>query len=104
MCVLDIDVQGVALVKQSPSLAVNPPVYIFVAPPSLEELERRLRGRNTETEDAIATRLGNAAKELDYGQTQGNFDKVLINDNLDRCFAELVDSMEDWFPHLKAVQ
>jgi len=43
------------------------PIYIFIAPPSMEELEKRLRGRGTETEEAMKTRLGNAAKELQYG-------------------------------------
>lgn len=40
-------------------------VSIFVAPPSMEELEARLRGRGTETEDRILARLGNAAREME---------------------------------------
>lgn len=63
VCVLDIDVQGVQKVKQS-SLE---PYYCFISPPSKEDLEKRLRGRGTETEEQIKTRLGNAAKELEYG-------------------------------------
>lgn len=63
ICVLDIDVQGVQKVKKS-SLE---PYYCFIAPPSKEDLEKRLRGRGTETEEQIQTRLANAQKELDYG-------------------------------------
>ena len=63
ICVLDIDVQGVQKVKQS-SLE---PYYCFISPPSQDDLEKRLRGRGTETEEQIKTRLGNAAKELEYG-------------------------------------
>lgn len=63
ICVLDIDVQGVQKVKKS-SLQ---PYYCFISPPSKEDLEKRLRGRGTETEEQIQTRLGNAAKELEYG-------------------------------------
>ena len=63
ICVLDIDVQGVRKVKESKL----EPYYIFISPPSKEELEKRLRGRGTETEDAIKTRLANAAAELEYG-------------------------------------
>ena len=63
VCVLDIDVQGVQKVKLSPLQ----PYYVFIAPPSMEELEKRLRGRGTESEEQIKTRLGNAAKELEYG-------------------------------------
>lgn len=63
VCILDIDVQGVQKVKKT-SLD---PIYIFIAPPSKEDLEKRLRGRGTETEEQIKTRLENAAKELEYG-------------------------------------
>ncbi len=44
----------------------------------LEELEKRLRGRGTEKEDAILRRLGNAQAEMDYGAGEGNFDCVLV--------------------------
>lgn len=63
ICILDIDIQGVQKVKES-SLS---PIYVFIAPPSFEELEKRLRGRGTETEEQMKTRLGNAKKELEYG-------------------------------------
>lgn len=63
VCVLDIDVQGVQKVKES-SLE---PIYLFISPPSEAELEKRLRGRGTESEDQIKTRLANAKKELTYG-------------------------------------
>lgn len=60
---LDIDVQGV---KQIRNTNLNP-WYVFIKPPSLEELERRLRARNTETDDSLAQRLKVAAEEIDYG-------------------------------------
>lgn len=63
ICILDIDVQGVQNVKKS---TLNPH-YCFIAPPSKEDLEKRLRGRGTETEEQIQTRLTNASKELEYG-------------------------------------
>lgn len=63
VCILDIDVQGVQKVKDS-SLT---PLYLFIAPPSMEILEKRLRGRGTETEEQLKTRLGNAGKEMKYG-------------------------------------
>ena len=94
---MDIDIQGVRQVKES-SLK---PRYVFIAPPSMDELERRLRGRGTETEEAIKTRLGNAAKELEYGQQAGNFDRVFVNANLDECFQTLVEAMREWYPHLR---
>jgi hypothetical protein len=96
VCVLDIDVQGVQKVKES-SLA---PLYLFIAPPSMESLEKRLRGRGTENEEQMQTRLGNAAKELEYGQTPGNFDRVFVNNDLEECFAEMITSFQGWYPHL----
>ncbi len=58
--ILKIDVQGGLIVKQKAPDAV----LVFLQPPSLEELERRLRGRNTEDDDAIALRLLNARREM----------------------------------------
>mmetsp|Transcript_21559 Transcript_21559/g.24565 ORF Transcript_21559/g.24565 Transcript_21559/m.24565 type:complete len:402 (-) Transcript_21559:182-1387(-) len=99
VCVLDIDVQGVQNVKKS----ALQPYYVFVAPPSMEVLEKRLRDRGTEKEEDIKRRLGNAAKELEYGQGKGNFDKILVNDNLKSTFTELVSIVKEWYPHLKVI-
>mmetsp|Transcript_30630 Transcript_30630/g.47005 ORF Transcript_30630/g.47005 Transcript_30630/m.47005 type:complete len:420 (-) Transcript_30630:173-1432(-) len=99
ICVLDIDVQGAQSVKKS---ALNP-IYIFIAPPSMEALESRLRGRGTEDEASIKKRLGNASKELEYGQEQGNFDRIFTNDNLNTTFEELVAAFKSWYPHLREV-
>ncbi len=52
MCLLDIDLQGVLLVKKTD---LNP-YYVFISPPSMEELERRLRGRGDTEEDAMQQR------------------------------------------------
>lgn len=60
---LDIDVEGV---KQIRNTNLNP-WYVFIKPPSLEELEKRLRARNTETEESLAQRLKVAAAEMEYG-------------------------------------
>lgn len=73
ICLLDIDIQGAQNVKKSDLDAI----YIFISPPSMEELEKRLRGRGTESEEAIVRRLGNAQTEMDYG-TEENFDCVLV--------------------------
>jgi guanylate kinase len=69
----------------------------------MEALEARLRGRATEKEEDIQTRLGNAQKELDYGKGEGNFDIVLENDNLERTFEKLCKVMKGWYPHLQQV-
>ncbi|MBR5839256.1 MAG: guanylate kinase [Victivallales bacterium] len=78
--ILDIDVQGMRLVRKSvlsepewsPSV-----ISVFLAPPSLAALEQRLRGRGTETEESIQKRLGNAAKELAAWR---EYDYIVVND------------------------
>jgi len=85
ICVLDIDSQGVRSLK---STDLNP-FYVFILPPSLEELERRLRGRRTESEESLQRRLSTAKSEVAYGQTPGNFDATIVNDDLDAAVDKL---------------
>lgn len=87
VCVLDIDVEGVKQVKRSD---LNP-IYVFVKPPSMADLEQRLRDRGTETEDSLQRRLSASRNELLYGETQGNFDLVVTNDLLETAYATLRD-------------
>lgn len=84
-CILDIDVQGARSVRQSPVEAI----FIFIRPPSMEELERRLRARGTETEAQISKRLRNAEAELEQGISSGLFDHILYNDELEDCYQRL---------------
>merc|ERR1711907_172516 len=85
ICILDIDVQGAEGIKAAKLDAC----YLFIAPPSIEELEGRLRGRGTETEEKIQLRLKNARKELAYTEKPGFFDKVLVNDDLEKSYQEM---------------
>ena len=78
-------------------------VYIFISPPSLGELEKRLRGRGTETEDSIQKRLANSKKEMDYGHCTGNFDRVFVNANLKATFEEIAVVFKEWYPELDEV-
>jgi guanylate kinase len=76
--ILEIDVVGASQVRER----VPDSVLIFLDPPSLEELERRLRGRGTETEEAIGLRLQTATWELEQ---RSWFDHVVVNDDLERA-------------------
>jgi guanylate kinase len=80
--VLEIDVVGASQIRER----VPGSVLIFVEPPSMEELERRLRGRGTETEERIHLRLDTAAWELDQRDW---FDHVVVNDELERASAQV---------------
>ena len=74
--ILDIDVKGAIHVKQQfPANTLT----IFIQPPSVAELQKRLEGRGTETPENIATRLNKASYELSFNHS---FDKVIINDEL----------------------
>jgi guanylate kinase len=64
--------------------------YLFLSPPSIEELKSRLRGRGTEKDDAITKRLEHAELEMEYSKTPGVHDKIVVNDDLDKAYAEVV--------------
>ncbi|KAK4109108.1 guanylate kinase [Canariomyces notabilis] len=85
--VLDIEVEGVKQVRASGF----PARYVFIAPPSEEELEKRLRGRGTETEASIQKRLQRAKAELDYSKVPGVHDRIIVNDDLETAYKELED-------------
>lgn len=80
--ILEIEIQGAMKVKERFPNAV----LVYVLPPSAAELENRLRGRGTETEQKIGERLRRAAAESE-GLEQ--YDYVIVNDDLDRCEQEL---------------
>lgn len=85
--ILEIDVQGALQVKERFPEAV----LIFIKPPSLEELELRLRKRGSETEETIALRLANAQEELKLAP---RYDEIVVNDDLDRATQELLALIE----------
>ncbi len=82
--VLEIDLQGARQIRQKVSNTVS----VFVLPPSIEELEDRLRGRGTETEDQIQTRLETARTEL---AAASEFDFQIVNDDLALAASTIVD-------------
>ena len=80
--IFDVDVKGgVNLKKYFGDKALS----VFIQAPSVEELHRRLVARGTDTPEAIAERVAKAAEEMTYAP---KFDVVLINDNLDKAYAE----------------
>ena len=62
---------------------------ILILPPSEEELERRLRGRGTDSEEVIRRRLENAKKEMEFAKTKGKYEYTIVNDDLERAADEL---------------
>jgi guanylate kinase len=79
---LDVDVQGgINIQQQYPHQSLS----LFIEPPSIEELERRLKARGTETPESLLARLNKASYELSFKQ---QFDHIIMNDNLERACVE----------------
>ena len=88
---LDIDVQGAAQLRALCSDSTEfceACEFIFIMPPSFEELERRLRARGTETEESILRRLANAKGEMDHAH---EYDHIIVNDDLAHAAKEFTD-------------
>ncbi len=79
---LEIELEGARQVRKT----FPEGFQIFLAPPSLKELEKRIRGRATDSEEAILKRLERAKEEV---KAQSEFDAVIINDNLDIALSEI---------------
>ena len=77
--ILDIDVQGAFQVMDKVG---DKGVFVFIAPPSLQDLEKRLTNRGTESESVIATRLKNAQEEL---KSLGQYNYLIVNDQVDQA-------------------
>lgn len=80
--ILEIEIQGALQIKEKFPEAL----LLFATPPSIEELERRLRGRGTESEDVIRKRLLRACEEA---EGMDAYDFLVINDDLERCVEEI---------------
>ncbi len=84
---LEIDIQGARQVKQAMPEATT----VFLAPPSWDELVRRLQGRGTESPEDQAVRLETAKTEL---AAQSEFDQVIVNDEVAKCASKVVELMK----------
>lgn len=83
LAIFDIDVQGGNAIKRK----YPDTVLVFILPPTLEELERRLRARRTETEETIRSRLLAARSEIERGVA--SYEYIITNDDVDRAFVDL---------------
>lgn len=77
--ILDIDVQGAAIIRRLPELQA---ISVFLTPPSLVELEKRLRRRGLDSDEEIATRLSNAHQEM---SVIADFDYLIVNENVEEA-------------------
>lgn len=94
--ILEIDVQGALQVRK----ALPEAHLVFIEPPSLEELERRLRQRGTETEDVISSRMKTAEVEL---AQKMEYDVQVVNDDLERAVDELIEVINSFANDTKGI-
>jgi guanylate kinase len=80
--IFDIDYQGARQIRSK----VDDVVAVFILPPSMQELERRLRGRASDAEDAVKRRFAVAQREIEH---YALFDYLVVNDDVNRAFDEL---------------
>ena len=88
--VLDVDVKGAIHVKQ---IYGDSCLTIFIMPPSIEELRKRLQARNTDSAESIETRMNKASYELSF---KDSFDKIIINDVIDKACEEAGQVINDF--------
>ncbi len=88
--VFDVDVHGAMNIKKAYG---DSALSLFIMPPSVEELRRRLQGRATETADVIEQRVGRAEYEISYAP---RFDAIVVNDDLDTAKADTLRLISDF--------
>ena len=88
--ILDIDVKGAIHVQQQfPGQVLS----LFIMPPSVDELKKRLQSRGTETDESLMARVNKASYELSFSHS---FSKVIINDVLEKACAEAVKAVDEF--------
>ncbi|MBU8902096.1 MAG: guanylate kinase [Victivallales bacterium] len=92
---LDIDIQGAMQIQQAAendALLKKCCEFIFIMPPSMNELEERLRGRSTDSEEQIKQRLKKAEKEISF---RHKYEHLIVNDKLERAVSEMENLIRD---------
>ncbi len=84
--IMDIDVFG----KKQFDKLYPEAVGVLIIPPSIEELEKRLRGRKSDDDEDIRVRLKNASVEIDFASTQGKYEYTVINDDLTKTVDDVI--------------
>ncbi|MBQ3691486.1 MAG: guanylate kinase [Bacteroidales bacterium] len=88
--IFDVDVKGGINLKK---IFGNNALSIFIQPPSVEELKKRLIGRGTDSMEEIEKRVAKASEEISYSK---NFDKIIINDNLQEASKKFFDTVSNF--------
>lgn len=88
--IMDIDVKGALNIKKKYG---DKALLVFIMPPSIQELEKRLRGRATDSDDTIKHRLEKAEYEIGFAK---EFDNIIVNDSLDKAVEDVRDVLKEF--------
>ena len=88
--IFDVDVKGGINLKK---IFGDEALSIFIQPPSVEELRKRLEGRGTDSKEEIEKRVSKAEEEISYSK---NFDKIIINDDLEVSSKEIIETVKEF--------
>jgi len=94
ICVLDIEIQGVRSLKAHPTFNGH---YLYISPPSIPELESRLRKRLTEDESSLQLRLESAKKDIEAAKKEQLFEVEIINEDVEVAYKKLVATLSQWY-------
>ena len=96
ICLLDIEYKDTQVIKDS-MLVVK---YVFIAPPSIEGLDMRLKTLDKESFAKIGARIAQARQEWEKAQTDEIMDKIVINDNIEQCIHRIVYQLDGFYPDM----
>eukprot|EP00054_Salpingoeca_dolichothecata_P032203 m.265727 g.265727 ORF g.265727 m.265727 type:complete len:223 (+) comp29484_c0_seq1:3-671(+) len=91
ICLLDIEKNGCESFRKTSFDAK----FIQILPPSLDELEKRLRGRGSESDESLKLRMAQAVEALEYGKIPGKFNYTIVNHNKDVAYQELKAALKE---------
>lgn len=100
ICMLDLEEQGVRSIKSTDLDAL----FVFIKPPSMEELRNRLAKRGTETPESLEKRMNTAKSSIEFSDQPGIYDLIVVNDNLQDAYQILKNFLEERIPTLKDMQ
>ncbi len=88
--IFDVDVKGGINLKE---IFGDKALSVFIQPPSVEELRKRLQGRGTDSVEEIEKRVAKAEEEMSYAK---NFDRIIINDDLEKASKEIIETVKEF--------
>lgn len=98
ICLLEIEMQGIQQMAQhlGGKLKNFEVVFVFLLPPSMQELEKRLRGRGTDTEESVRLRLETAEKEISWMKDEAKIGQHLVyNDSVDNAVKKITEILSE---------